>query len=495
MAKKAVIVGAGPGGLAMAMILSRRGLDVTVLEQKDRVGGRTSSIRENGFTFDLGPTFFLYPAVIEEIFRDCGIDLAERIELIKLDPHYQLVFENDDRLTASPDPDRMDQEFTRLSREDAGAFARFLEDNGRKFEAFRPLLERPFLSWTDLADPGLIRLLPFLRPTRSVEGDLRRFFRDERLRLSCSFQSKYLGMSPYTCPSIFTILSYLEYKYGIYHPRGGCGAFSAVMADAARELGADIRLGERVERIRFDGRRARAAVTDQGEYPCDALVINADFAHAMQALVPDDLRPAWSDQRLQQKKYSCSTFMMYLGINRSFPDLPHHNIFLSSDYQENLTDIERDHRLSENPSFYVCNPANVDPGMAPPGKSALYVLFPITNLSSRFDWKDEKDRFRAVALRQLAKLGIEISGPDIEYEKIITPLDWQEHHSVYKGAVFNLAHSLDQMLHRRPGNRFGELESVYLTGGGTHPGSGLPVIYESARISAELLLQDLGTAV
>ncbi len=172
MSRKAVVVGAGPGGLATAMILSRKGLDVTVLEKRDCVGGRTSSLGANGYTFDLGPTFFLYPEVIEEVFKDCG-----------------LVFEGNDSIVASPDPAHMESEFARLSPRDAGSFTRYMDDNRRKFESFRPILERPVLSWTNLVDPGLLKLLPYLRPTRSVENDLSRFFEDERLRLTCCFQS------------------------------------------------------------------------------------------------------------------------------------------------------------------------------------------------------------------------------------------------------------------------------------------------------------------
>jgi len=492
MPPEVVIIGAGPGGLAAAMLLSRTGARVTVLERQDRIGGRTSTIQEQGYSFDLGPTFFLYPEILQEIFSHCGFQLEDEVELKRLDPHYRLHFEESDTLLAGPDLEKMEQNVSRLSPVDAGGFTRFMQDNRKKFTSFKPVLQKPFSSFLNLVDPKLLGMLPYFRPGRSVETDLQSFFKDERLRLACAFQSKYLGMSPFTCPSIFTILSYLEYEYGIFHPIGGCSAVSLAMAKAAKHLGADIHLSEPVTRIEFDGKRARRVVTEAGEYPCDALVINADFAHAMRSLVPDTLRKRWSNAALEQKKYSCSTFMMYLGVNRQFPKLEHHNIFLSNVYQSNLTDIERDHQLSNNPSFYVCHPTTTDASMAPAGKSALYILVPVTHLHENIDWNIESQRYRKLVLKQLSKIGITDLEPDIEYERIVTPVTWESEYAVHRGAVFNLAHSLDQMLFFRPQNRFKELDGVYLVGGGTHPGSGLPVIYESARISSRLVEKDLG---
>jgi phytoene desaturase len=492
MSVDVVVVGAGPGGLAAAMLLSHAGASVTVLERQDQVGGRTSTLEGHGYKFDLGPTFFLYPQILVEIFRHCGFQLEDEIELQRLDPHYRLTFEGSDTILAGPDINKMEREMSRVSPVDNGGFTRFMVDNRKKFASFAPVLQKPFTSPLDLLDARMTALLPYFRPCKSVEGDLRSFFKDERLRLACAFQSKYLGMSPFSCPSIFTILSFLEYEFGIFHPRGGCGAVSRAMARVAQSLGASIHLSEPVTKIEFEGKRARQAITASGKYPCDALVINADFAHAMPNLVPNHLRKRWSDEKLRGKKYSCSTFMMYLGVKRLFPQLEHHNIFLSNVYRENLTDIERDHRLSDNPSFYVCNPVCTDASMAPEGKSALYILVPVTHLHENVNWNSETQRYRNLVLRQLRKIAVADIEADIEFEQIIPPPMWESGYAVYKGAVFNLAHCLSQMLFLRPQNRFRELDGVYLVGGGTHPGSGLPVIYESARISSDLVVKDLG---
>ena len=224
-------------------------------------------------------------------------------------------------------------------------------------------------------------------------------------------------------------------------------------------------------------------------------MINADFARAMTRLVPDRLRRRWSNQNIERKRFSCSTFMLYLGIEGQCDELAHHTIYLASDYQENLLDIESRHILSRDPSFYVQNACVTDPSLAPPGKSTLYVLLPVTNQHPNVDWASEESRFRAVALAQLAKVGLNDIESRIVYEQMITPADWDRGYQIHRGATFNLAHNLSQMLHLRPRNRFEDLESVYLVGGGTHPGSGLPVIYESARITSRLIGEDLGVPV
>lgn len=491
MTERVVIVGAGPGGLASAMLLARAGLDVTVLERRPEIGGRTALMHDAGFTFDRGPTFFLYPRVLEEIFSACGRSLREDVPMIRLDPQYRLEFGAGGRIDATPDLERLAAEVARLEPGDAAGVARYMEENRAKLAAFRPILESPFGSALDLMRPEYLKALPLLRPLASVDDDLKRYFRDPRVRLAFSFQSKYLGMSPYRCPSLFTILAFLEYEHGVHHPVGGCGRVSEVMAEAAVELGAKILTEHEVEHIDFDGRRVRAVEAGGERFEADAIVINADFARAMQRLVPDHLRSRWSDRKIARKRFSCSTWMLYLGID-GVEDLPHHTIYISSDYEGNLRDIESGERVSEDPSFYVQNACVTDPSLAPPGCSTLYVLVPVGNLEGGLDWSVESPKLRAKILDHLGKIGCSDLRGRIRSERIITPADWDQDHQIHLGATFNLAHSLDQMLHWRPGNRFRDLDGVYLVGGGTHPGSGLPVIYEGARISSGLLLSDLG---
>lgn len=490
--KRVIVIGAGPGGLASAMQLARGGCDVTVLERRGRVGGRTSAIEADGFRFDCGPTFFLYPRVLSEIFRSVGFELMDEVPMRRLDPQYRLTFGGGGQLDCTPDLESMDRQIAKFSPADVGALARYMDDNRVKLERFRPILESPFNSPLDLLRPSLLAAAAHVHPFRSLGKELQRYFTDPRLVIAFAFQSKYLGMSPFNCPSLFSILSFLEYEHGVYHPVGGCCRVSERMAELAESMGVKIRLDEPVRSVDFRRRRMTAVETDQGRYEADAFVVNADFANWMSTVVPDSARRRWNDRSLEKKKFSCSTFMLYLGIEGVYEDVPHHNIHISRDYDRNLDEIERRHVLSEDPSFYVQNASVTDASLAPPGHSTVYVLVPVTHDHPNVDWGVEADRFRELTLDKLSAIGLHGIRDRIRVERRITPADWKADHAIYRGATFNLAHSLGQMLHRRPRNRFEEFEGVYLVGGGTHPGSGLPVIYESSRISSRLLLRDLG---
>ena len=495
MAKQqVVVVGAGPGGLAAAMQLAHRGCDVTVLERRDRPGGRTSAIEREGYRFDCGPTFFLYPRVLKEIFASVGYDLMSEVPMERLDPQYRLTFGGGGQLDCTADLDEMDRQIGALSPSDVGALRRYMDDNRVKLEKFRPILESPFSSPFDLLRPSLLGAASHVHPFRSLGRELERYFNDPRLVIAFGFQSKYLGMSPFNCPSLFSILSFLEYEHGVWHPIGGCSRVSERMSEIGTELGVKFRFGEPVTSVQMDGRRVTAVVTDQAEYRADAFVVNADFADWMTRTVPDEKRRRWNDAKISKKRFSCSTFMLYLGIEGVYEDLPHHSIHISADYDRNLREIETEHTLSRDPSFYVQNACVTDPSLAPDGHSTLYVLVPVTHQTGSIDWETEASAFRDLTLDRLGAIGLGDLRERIRFEHVLTPKSWSEDYSIYKGATFNLAHNLGQMLHMRPRNRFEDLDGVYLVGGGTHPGSGLPVIYESSRITTKLLMKDLKLA-
>lgn len=489
------VVGAGPGGLAAAMLLAAGGARVTVFERDLVVGGRTRSLTTaEGYTFDLGPTFFLYPRILKEIFAACGADLEAEVELRRLDPQYRLVFETgggQTQLDCSSDMDRMEAELAKFAPGDAKGLRPFMAENRAKLEVFRPVLERAFEGPLDMVKWDMIRALPLLRPWSTVDRDLARHFRDPRVRLAFSFQTKYLGMSPFRCPSLFTILSHLEYEHGVFHPVGGCGSVSRAMQRVAARLGAEFRLGCPVERIAFEGRRAKGVELGGVRHEAEAVVVNADFAHAIPRLIPPGLRRDWSDARIRGANYSCSTFMLYLGLDCELPGLAHHTVLLSEHYQRNLAEIEAG-IIPETPSMYVQHAGATDPTLAPPGHAALYVLVPVPNLLKQPDWPRQTARYRERVLDRLRALGLPDLRPHIRYQRIVAPQDWEAAYAVGFGATFNLSHELPQMLYFRPANRFRGVEGVYLVGGGTHPGSGLPVIYEGARITTGLLARDLG---
>lgn len=488
VSSRVAVIGAGPGGLAAAMLLAKEGIPVTIFERESAVGGRTRTITApGGFKFDIGPTFFLYPRVLKDIFEACGERLEDHVALKRLDPQYHLIFEGGGEIRATADLARLEQEIGRIAPADAKNVRRFLDDNRAKLESFRPVLEQAFSSPADLVTPAMLAALPKLRPFSSVDSDLKRYFADPRVRLAFSFQTKYLGMSPFQCPSLFTILSFLEYEHGVYHPVGGCGAVSETMAAVARKMGVDIRLNTAVDRILYDNGEAVGIEAGGERFAAGSVVVNGDFGHAMRRLVPEAMRPRWNDKKLDRAKLSCSTFMLYLGIEGEVGDLAHHTILLARDYERNLREIT-DGILSEEPSVYVQHAGATDSSLAPAGHTSLYVLVPVPNLRCAIDWTREAPRYRRLVLERLKHLGLGDIESRIRFERMVTPRSWEDEFSVFEGATFNLAHNLTQMLYFRPHNRFGR--NVYLVGGGTHPGSGLPVIYEGARITTRLLLED-----
>jgi phytoene desaturase len=290
------------------------------------------------------------------------------------------------------------------------------------------------------------------------------------------------------------MLPYIEYAYGIYHVIGGLNKISQAMAKVVEEEGGRIVKNTPVKQLIIKGREVCGVELESGDkILCDDVVINADFAYAMTQLVAPGILKKYTDANLQKKQYSCSTFMIYLGINKKFTDLPHHNIIFASDYRKNVEEMSEKKIISQDPSFYVQNASVSDSTLAPEGKSAVYILVPVPNNKSKIDWATIKDDFKNKIINMaIDKGGFEGLKDHIEVEKVITPDDWGKSYNVYLGATFNLAHTMKQLLYFRPRNKFEELDHCYLVGGGTHPGSGLPTIYESARITSNLLCKHYG---
>lgn len=343
-----------------------------------------------------------------------------------------------------------------------------------------------------MLSPDLLRALPFLSLGRSLISVLGDYFDDDLLKLAFTFQSKYLGMSAWDCPALFAILSYVEHAYGVYHIEGGLSEISEAMARVATEHGVELRLNTPVRQVLVEGRRACGVELENGQrIRSDEVVINADFGHAMKHLMPPGVLHKYTPEKVDRLNYSCSTFMLYLGLDKLY-DLPHHTIFFARDYRANIRDIFQNKVLSDEISFYVRNASVTDPTLAPPGHSAVYVLVPVPNLTASIDWSREKEPFRERVLNALeTRAGMTDLRQHIREEIVFTPQTWADMGIQY-GATFNLSHKLSQMLYLRPRNKFEELDRCYLVGGGTHPGSGLPSIYESGRIAANLICRAHG---
>lgn len=484
-----VIVGAGPGGLATAMLLAQRGFRVKVFEKQDVIGGRNAELRLGEYNFDLGPTFLMMKFLLDELFIEGGRRSIDYLKFRRLDPMYSLNFP-DKIMLARSDPDAMKAEIEKHFPGESAGFDRFLKRERLRFEKLYPCLKQPYGTLASLISPTLFAATPHIAAGRSLHNVLADYFRSAELRLAFTFQSKYLGMSPWDCPGLFTMIPYTEHAHGVYHVMGGLCRISQAFAEVAREEGAEIYTSTPVSRVLLNDRRACGVELANGEkIYCDDVVINADFGHAMSMLFDEkDLR-RHKPTNLRKRKFSCSTFMMYLGLDREY-DVDHHTIVFANNYKKNIEDITQGRATSEDMSLYIRNSVKTDPSSAPVGHSALYILAPVANNTSGINWQQSKQQCRDYVLRVLReRTPYGDITPHIRREQIITPEDWEKRHSVFLGATFNMSHSWDQMLYMRPHNKFEEFSNCYLVGGGTHPGSGLPTIFESARISANLICQ------
>jgi phytoene desaturase len=319
------------------------------------------------------------------------------------------------------------------------------------------------------------------------------YFKSEDLRISFTFQSKYLGMSPWSCPAAFMIIPYIEHAFGIYHVTGGLSKISEAMAKVVEEEKGKIHLGESVKELILDGKRVKGVRLVSGEEVlADEVILNSDFAYSMTNLVRGKALKRWNKEKLMEKKFSCSTFMLYLGVDKNY-EIPHHTIVFSKDYEKYIREVAAHKDPSSDISFYIRNASVTDKTLAPGGKSNIYVLVPVSNKKSNYNWQKNKKEFRDRVIDAIKeRTDMKDIDKHIVFEKIITPDEWEKDYNVFLGATFNLGHNLFQMLYFRPHNKFEELDNCYLVGGGTHPGSGLPTIYESGRITANMISRKYG---
>lgn len=484
--KKINIVGAGPGGLTAAMLLAKRGFKVTLFEKENKVGGRNSSIVKNGYKFDVGPTFLMMKFILDEVFVEAGRKVENYMEFKRLEPMYRLQFD-DVCLEPTTVKEAMIQQLEENFPGSSKGYEKFLKTESVRFDRMYPCLQKDYSSYSKFLSLDLLKALPKLSIGRSLIGVLGDYFDSEKLKLSFTFQAKYLGMSAWDCPGAFGILPYVEHAFGVYHVTGGLSEISEGMAKVCNEHGVEMRLGSSVKQLILDGKNVTGVELEDGEkVMADETVLNADFGYAMKNLVPPGVLKKYSPKKVDSKEYSCSTFMLYLGVDKVY-DLPHHTIYFAGDYKKNIDDVFTNKVLSDDLSFYVRNASVNDPTLAPEGHSALYVLVPVPNCTANINWQENIDTFKEKVINEMEeRAGMSDLRQHIKEEIVYTPKTWMDM-NIQFGATFNLAHSLKQMMHLRPRNKFEELGNCYLVGGGTHPGSGLPTIYESGRIAANMI--------
>lgn len=493
MSRDVVIIGAGPGGLATGMRLASKGYRVEIFEAADRVGGRMRGLELGPYAFDSGPTILQLPRVYEELFAESGLRLHDYIEFVRLEPNTRLHFWDASQLDLVSDIGAFKQQLAALRADLPDAFERwYIEHIRKEVIGYGPYLGTPVRSPLGYLRPHEIMAALAFRPWESLYRHFWRHFRDERLAYGLGYQAKYLGMHPTQCSSIFSLIPFLEFAHGIWHPRGGFRALAQALARALTDLGGTIHLNRPVRRVLVEQGRARGIELEDGEVrPADAVVINADFGHAMRTLLPPEARGCYTDAKLARMRFSCSTFMLYLGVNRRYDHLPHHQLYLSAHIRRREPPWVNDAALdTTDPPFYVCNPTPVDPTNAPAGHSTLFVLVPIPNTTYGVNWSAAYAAYRDLVLDRMHLLGYANVRDHIVAEQGYTAETWEHDYRTHLGAVFNLIHSWDQLGPLRPPIRAAAVQALYWIGGAVHPGSGLLTILEAARSAVSFIEHD-----
>jgi len=479
---QAVVIGSGFGGLAAAVRLGARGFRVTVLERLDAPGGRAYVFRQDGYTFDAGPTIITAPELFEELWALCGRRLADDVDLRPMSPFYRVRFADGTSVDCSGDAQAMRAEVARIAPADVAGYEQVMALSERIYRlAYEQLAHEPFDSWF-----GMLRLVPSfvrLQAYRSLHAVVAAKVREPRLRFLLSFHPLFIGGNPFATSALYGLILHLERAGGVHFAMGGTGALVRGLVDLVTGQGGTVRCGAEVSAITLRGRTATGVRLSSGEQlAADVVVSNADAAWTYQRLLPAAARRRWSDRRLARARYSMSLFVWYFGTRRRYPDVPHHTILCGPRYRELLRDIFDRQVLADDFSLYLHRPTATDPSLAPPGCDAFYVLSPVPNLGGDVDWTVRAEPYRRLIAAALESTVLPNLQQNVVTSRLMTPLDFQDRLLAWRGAAFGMQPLLGQSAWFRPHNRAEDFEHLYLVGAGTHPGAGVPGVLSSARV-------------
>jgi len=488
----AVVIGAGFGGLTLACRLQAAGLQVTLVEKREKIGGRAYQIRDRGYTFDTGPSLVTAPHILDSVFRAGGRRLWDYVDLIPLDPYYRVHFHDGTSMDYVGDRERMKEQMRRFDPRDADRLDDFLAAVEPIYDAVvgERLGARPFDSLGRMLGflPRMVRMGGHRPVARFVE----RYFRDFRHRFIYSFHPLFVGGHPFATPSIYLMIPYLEREGGVWFTRGGMYSLVEAYGRLFRELGGTIRTGAEVREIVVRDGRARGVRTRKGTIPADLVVSNADVGHTYRDLVEPEARSHWSDRRVEGMDFGMSCVLLYVGTRKTYPELAHHTLILTERYRGLLDDIFREKVLPDDFSMYLHVPTRTDPSMAPPGCESMYVLIPVANNRSGVDWSVEGPGFAARVLAFLEAWGMEGLTDATEVLHLFTPDDFASELNAVHGNAFSLEPRFTQTAWFRPHNRSRDVDGLYLVGAGTHPGAGVPGVVLSAEATYGCVAEDLG---
>lgn len=489
---RAIVIGAGLGGLAAAMRLGAKGYRVTVIDKLDVPGGRGSAIWQDGHRFDLGPTIVTVPQLYRELWAACGRDFDADVTLKSLDPFYEIRWPDGTKFVAQQDTGKLRAEVAKLAPQDVPGFDRFLEDSAdRYWFGFEDLGRRSMHQLWEL-----IKVLPtfaLLRADRSVYGHAARRVKDEKLRMALSFHPLFIGGDPLHVTSMYILVAYLEKEFGVHYAMGGLAGMARAMADVIEDQGGTLLMETEVDEIVLrDGAVTGVRLASGLEMGADVVVSNADAGHTYDTLLRNHKRRRWTSKRLARTRYSMSLFVWYFGTKgtrNEWRDVGHHTILNGPRYTGLLRDIFMKGKLCDDMSLYVHRPSVTDPSVAPEGDDSFYVLSPVPHLGhdNGVDWAAEEPRYKAKMLKVLEDQLLPGLAYRISTEVVFTPETFRDRYLSPLGAGFSIEPRILQSAWFRPHNVSEEAKGLYLVGAGTHPGAGVPGVISSAEVLSTLV--------
>jgi phytoene desaturase len=492
---RAAVIGAGFGGLAVAIRLQAAGFRTVIFEKRDLPGGRAYVYRDAGFTFDAGPTVITAPDCLRDLFSLAGRSMADYVRLLPVSPFYRLFWQDGFKFDYSNDSAAVEAQIDSKSPRDVEGYKRFLKYSEEVFrEGYEKLADVPFLNWSSMVAvaPQLIRLKAY----RSVYSVVAKYIKDPHLRQLFSFHSLLVGGNPFTTTSIYTLIHCLERKWGVFFPQGGTGALVQALVNLFVALGGEIRLEAQVGRIHSSDGKVTGVATRAGSENFDLVVSNADIVHTYDQLLRHESAVKTTRNRLHRMAYSMSLFLIYFGTRRQYPNLLHHNIIFGPRYRDLLHDIFSRGRLADDFSLYLHRPTQSDASLAPSGCDTFYVLAPVAHLGKLpIDWHREAPRYARRVLEYLELHYMPGLRKSIVTQRIFTPEDFKSELNAHLGSAFSLEPKLTQSAYFRVHNRDPNIRGLYFVGAGTHPGAGIPGVVNSAKATAGLIVQDFARAL
>ncbi len=491
--RTAIVVGAGIGGLSAAARLAKDGWKVTILEKEALIGGRAHRIDQDGYRFDTGPTILMMTDVLYDTFAYCGKNFDDYIDLQQLEPNYQVFFPDGQTIEVSSNLPRFAKELAKIDEKAPEQFYRYFADVAKIYRLARSqFIDKNFDKLTDFINVKAGLQLAKGRGLYRLYNFVSRYFTDPRLRQLFSFQSMYLGVTPYEAPAVYSVVSYMETGLGIWYPKGGMHALPRAFGRLCEDLGIEIRTKTPIDEILVENKQAVGVrLSDGTRLDADIVVSNADLTYTYKKLLAPEHRKRYPDQKVDKLKQASSAMLFYWGVDHDLDGLLHHNVYFSEDFKHNLEEIFHEKILPDDPAFYLYIPTKTDPSLAPKGKNVLYVLVPVPNLTGDVDWDKGVEKIRKRVLERMKTvLGQDVE-KHIETEAIFTPEDFLTRFNLTDGSAFGLSHHFFQSGYFRPHNVSREVKGLYFVGASTYPGSGVPMVTLSGKLVAERIETDV----